>query len=259
MNPTLWSAVRSEWTKFRTVRSTIAGFVTFVGLTIGIGILITIAVGIDFVDHGRVGRAAFNATATSLGGVNLAQFAVGTIGILMVTAEYACGSMRTTLAAVPRRGRLVAAKALVLVASLLVICEATVFAAFSIGQSIYRSAHIAATFSQPGVTRAVLAAGLYLALLGLFGMGLGLILRTTAMSIVVYTSVLLIIPIVANFLPASWQSNFNKFLPLNLGRAMFTPTAITDSFSWLTATGLLVGYVVIVMGIGTLLLARRDG
>ena len=258
MNPTLWSAVRSEWIKFRTVRSTIVGVITLLVLTIGIGVLISLAIKSHFQHDGGIARIGFDPTATSLGGVLLAQFAVGTLGIISMSSEYATGSIRTTLSAVPKRLRMLSAKGLVMFTSMLVVSEIAVFVAFTIGQSIYKSIGLSTTLSAPGVFRGVAMAGVYLALLALLGVGLGLIMRTTAASIIVYATLLLIVPIIINFLPSNWQADITKFLPSELGQAMLAPTPPADHFSWGISTLILVGYVVGVMIIGGALLERRD-
>ena len=255
MNPTLWSAVRSEWIKFRTVRSTIVGVITLLVLTIGIGVLISLAIKSHFQHDGGIARIGFDPTATSLGGVLLAQFA---LGIISMSSEYATGSIRTTLSAVPKRLRMLSAKGLVMFTSMLVVSEIAVFVAFAIGQSIYKSIGLSTTLSAPGVFRGVAMAGVYLALLALLGVGLGLIMRTTAASIIVYATLLLIVPIIINFLPSNWQADITKFLPSELGQAMLAPTPPADHFSWGISTLILVGYVVGVMIIGGALLERRD-
>ena len=258
MNPTLWSAVRSEWIKFRTVRSTIIGVLTLLVLTIGIGVLISLAIKSHIKHDGGIARIGFDPTATSLGGVLLAQFAVGTLGIIAMSAEYATGSIRTTLSAIPKRLRMLSAKGIVMFTSMLVVSEIAVFVAFEIGQAIYKSTGLATNLSAPGVFRGVAMAGVYLALLALLGVGLGLIMRTTAASIIVYATMLLIVPIIINFLPTNWQNDITKFLPSELGQAMLAPTSPANHFSWGVSTLILVGYVVAVMVIGGVLLQRRD-
>ena len=259
MTPTLWSTITSEWIKFRTVRSTVTGLVTLIVLTLGIGAIICFAIKAHWNDPGsHFDHLLFDPTSVSLGGLFLAQFAAGAIGIIAITSEYSTGSIRTTLSAVPHRTRLILAKASVLFVSLLVIGEVIVFLAFIIGQSIFRGTVPTASFAQPGVLRAVLMAGLYVALLTLLGLGIGLILRTTAFSIIVYATLLLILPIIVNFLPSSLQATIAKFLPTNLGSSMFAPLPPAQSFTWLTATLILVGYVLLVGAVGTSLLHRRD-
>jgi hypothetical protein len=258
VNPNLWSAIRSEWIKFRTVRSTITGVITLLVLTIGIGVLISFAIKTHFQHDGGIARIGFDPTATSLGGVLLAQFAVGTLGIIAMSSEYATGSIRTTLSAIPKRLRMVSAKAVVIFTTLLVVSEVAVFVAFLSGQAIYKSIGLSTTLSAPGVLRGVVLAGVYLALLALLGLGLGLIMRTTAASIIVYATLLLIVPIIVNFLPSTWQAHVTKLLPSELGQAMLAPTQPAGHYGWGVSTLILLGYVIAILSIGCILLERRD-
>lgn len=258
--PTLVDTTRSEFIKFRTVRATFIGLATFIFLTIGLAVLITLVIKSNWNQRSPLERLAFDPVATSLVGVFFAQFAVGVMGARSITSEYASGAIRTTLAAVPRRVRLVISKVIVLLVTFFIISQIVVFAAFEIGQAIYRSGHLpSGTLSNSTDLRAVIMAGVYLTLLTLVGFGIGLILRTTSVTISVYVTVLLIIPIIVNFLPSSWQSHISKFLPSNLGQSMTSPTSISsNSFSWGTASIVLTLYTIIIVGVGTFLLTRRD-
>jgi hypothetical protein len=95
-------------------------------------------------------------------------------------------------------------------------------------------------------------------LLTLIGFGLGLVLRTTSVTISVYVTILLIIPIIINFLPSSWQDHITKYLPSNLGASMLSPTASARSFTWGTAGVVLGIYTVAIVAVGTVALVRRD-
>lgn len=259
MTPTLWSAIRSEWIKFRSVRSTLTGLVAFIILTIGISAIVCIAVKSHWNDPGsRFDHLVFDPTSVSLTGIFLAQFAVGSIGILAITSEYGTGSMRTTLSAVPRRLRVVFAKMAILTAAIIVLGELVVFTAFTIGQSIFKGVVPTASLSATDVLRAVLMAGVYLTLITLFAFGIGLIVRTTAASIIVFTALLLIVPIIVNFLPRALQHNITRFLPSQLGSAMWAATQPAQTFAWGTSTAVLALYVLILAGVGSVLLQRRD-
>lgn len=259
-SPTLVDTTRSEFLKFRTVRATFIGLATLILLTIGLAVLITLVINANWSQRSPVERLAFDPVATSLVGVFFAQFAVGVMGARNITSEYASGAIRTTLAAVPRRGRLVISKVIVLLVVFFIVSELVVFAAFEIGQAIYRSGHLpSGTLSNSTDLRAVVMAGVYLTLLTLVGFGLGLILRTTSVTISIYVTLLLIVPIIVNFLPSSWQDHVSKYLPSNLGQTMTSPTSVTaNSFSWGTATIVLTIYTVAIVGVGTFLLTRRD-
>ncbi len=254
----LASVTTSEWIKFRSVRSTLMGMIVTIVLTIGLGALITTAIRGHWNQMNPISKLAFDPVSTSLGGTLFAQFAVGVIGTLFITSEYSSGSIRTTLAAVPRRSRMVVGKLIVLVSSLLVVAELVCFATFLLGQSIFSGVVPTASLGSGAVLRSVIFGGIYLTLLAVLGFALGLILRQSAASISTFTSLLLILPIVVFLLPQSWQSATSKYLPSALGRAMMSTSPPTDLFGAWTAAGILVAYVVAVLVLGVALLIRRD-
>src|SRR5665213_155334 len=100
-NVTLGSVVRSEWLKFRTVRSSVTGVIVTFVLTIGLGALVTSLLRAHWSTTSPARELTFDPVMTSLVGVAFAQFAMGVIGSLFVTSEYSSGSIRTTLTAVP--------------------------------------------------------------------------------------------------------------------------------------------------------------
>jgi ABC-2 type transport system permease protein len=257
-NVSVASIVRSEWLKFRSVRSSIMGVVVTFVLTIGIGALVTWLLRVHWATEGPLFVATFDPVSTSLVGVIFAQFAIGVIGALFITSEYTSGSIRTTLAAVPRRIELVVGKLIVLVISVFIVSEIACFAAFTLGQSIFSGVVPTASLSNGNVLRAVILAGVYLTLISALACGLGLIIRHSAATISVYVSLLLIVPLIFAFLPQSWQNRGEKFLPSELGHAMASASSVANDFGAWTSLLLLVVYVVVILGVGTALFARRD-
>ncbi len=255
---TLASTTRAEWIKFRSVRSTLTGYLVTVVLTIGLAALITSAIRTHWTSTTELRRITFDPVSSSLGGTLFAQFAVGVIGILFITSEYASGSIRTTFAATPRRGAVMVAKLLVLGATTLVMAEVVVLAAFLLGQRIYQGVVPTASLGDGAVLRAVLLGGVYLTLLAILGFGLGLILRSQSAAISVFTSLLLVLPIIVIILPTSWQNTITKWEPSALGRAMMSPTPALDTFGWATGTLVLCLYVTAVVVAGIVLVNRRD-
>lgn len=255
---TLASTARSEWIKFRSIRSTVMGVALTAVLTIGIGLLITLTLRAHWGTLEPVRKLTFDPVSTSLGGTFFAQFAVGVIGALFITAEYTSGSIRTSLAAVPHRTTLALGKTLVLAASILVVSEVVCLTSFLIGQWIYAGIHVGASLSSGPVLRAVLLAGVYLTLLSVIGFALGLILRHSAACISVFVSLLLILPIILFLLPQSWQNDFQRFEPSNLGSSMMSVVPQANLFTAWPALGVLAIYVVVLLGVGIVVLERRD-
>ena len=255
---TMVSTTHAEWIKFRTVRSTVMGYAVTILLTLGIGALITTAIRGHWQTMNPLRRLAFDPVSTSLGGTLFAQFAVGVIGVLFITNEYSSGSIRTTFAATPRRIQVVLAKLAVLISVTTVVAEVVVFVAFIMGQLIYEGVVPTATLASGAVLRSVILGGVYLTLLGTLGFGLGLILRQQSAAISVFTSLLLIVPIIVFVLPQSWQDSVTRYEPSSLGHAMMSTSAPLNMFGPWTATLLLLGYVAVVLVAGASLLVRRD-
>jgi len=253
---TLISSTRAEWIKFRSLRSSVTGALVTLLLTIGISTLVALAVRSHWshVQH----RETFDPASISLVGVFFAQFAFGVIGALFITGEYSSGSIRTSLAAVPNRVRLIVSKVIVLTVSGFIIGELAAFAAFFVTMSIFKGKVPTVSLSSGPVFKAVVLAGLYLTLLAIIGFALGVLLRQSAICISVFVSLLLIVPIITNFLPSNWQADITRFEPSELGSAMMNTQPQVNHFSAYGSAFVLLLYVVALVGAGTALFVRRD-
>jgi len=278
----LANQIRSEWTKLRSVRSTWICLAVIVVGSIGLSALVSNIEAGRWATLGIVDRAQFDPVRFSLTGEFLSQFVVGVLGALVITSEYATGSIRTTLSTTSRRTTVLAAKLLVIGAVVLVVSEVTSFASFFTGQVVLlahggkalpagstiidqvRSSTIpVVSITSAGAARAVFLAGVYLLLLTLLACGLGFILRHTAGAISAFVGILLVLPLVVDILPSSFSSSFERYLPSNLGLAMVVVTTRKTDFAgvlltpW-AAAGLLALYTAVVIVVATVLLVRRD-
>src|SRR5674476_144697 len=127
-----------------------------------------------------------------------------------MTGEYATGINRATFGAVPRRLPVLWAKAIVYAGVALVMMLLATFIAFLGGQAALSGKHLQTTLSHPGVTRAVIGAALYLTVVGLFGLALGALIRSTAGGIATLFGLLLVLPLIVHFLPESWSRDISK-------------------------------------------------
>ena len=253
------SALKSEWIKLRSVRSTVWSLFITLALTVGLGALFC-AARVSRWDRLDVGeRIGFDPTGFSLNGIFLAQLSIGVLGVLVMSSEYATGQIRATLGAIPQRRVVLGAKVLVFTTVTLIVGLVASFAAFFIGQSIFTAKHAGASLGDPGVLRAVVGGGLYLASLGAFAVGLATILRRTAGSIATLVAFLLIVPILVHFLPTSWSDHIGPYLPSEAGRAIFRvlPESSTSLSPW-TGFGVLCAYAAGSLLIGLVLLTKRD-
>jgi hypothetical protein len=278
----LGQAIRSEWTKLRSVRSTWISLAVIVVAGIGLSALVSNVEATRWAGLGPVDRAQFDPVRFSQTGEFLSQFVVGVLGALIVTSEYSTGSIRTTLAAMPRRTTVLAAKAVVVGVVVFVVTQITAFISFFVSQAVLtahggralpadssiltqlRSRVIpVVTLANGGAVRAVILCGVYLTLLTLLALGIGFILRHTAGAISLYVGLLLVIPLVIGILPSSISGSIEKYLPSNLGLAMIVVTTRKTDFAgvllspW-AATGLLALYAAIIVVLAVWVLARRD-
>ncbi len=251
-------ALRSEFTKIRSVRSTYWTLLVLVVVTVGFGALASWGAA----SHARDLGPGFDPTQRSLGGLYLSQLIIAVLGALVVTSEYSTGMMRTSLSVLPRRGTMFAAKAVVFGAIALVTGLVTSFCSFFTGQAIMSAHHINATLGQPGVLRAVAGGGLFLAACGLLAFGLGVILRHTAGAITAAIGLLFVLSILVNFLPQSWQDPVDKWLPAIAGSQIWAVKATSPGgppmlSPWAGFATLCV-YAAVAMAAGLLMFRSRD-
>jgi ABC-type transport system involved in multi-copper enzyme maturation permease subunit len=203
-------------------------------------------------------RLDFDPTGTSLRGFDLAQLVIGVLGVLVVSGEYSTGMIKSSMGAAPKRLPVIWAKSIVLTVIAFVAGQVASFVAFFVGQALLSSQHIETTIGAPGVLRAVFGTGLYLTGVGLFGVGLGWIIRSTAGGIASLFGLLLIVPELARALPDSWQQHIDKYLPSNAGEAV---TAVhTDPATLSPWVGFLVFccYLAAALIAAAVLVRRRD-
>jgi ABC-2 type transport system permease protein len=247
--------VRSEWTKLRSLPSTIWALLTALAMIVGFGVLYSMV---------RVTRppdnpADFDAVGVSLTGVQLAQLAVGVLGVLLITGEYATGSIRVSLAAVPSRLQLLWGKVVAFALTMLVLAVPAVVLGFFASQSILSAENLDASLRDPGALRAVLGGALFLTVVGLLGLGLGALLRSTAGGVASLLGLLLAPQILVGFLPDSLAVNMYKYVPSQAGQAILfvKPDPKWMAEPW-TGFGVFCLYTAIVLGLATWRMRKRD-
>jgi ABC-2 type transport system permease protein len=250
-------AVRSEFTKIRSVRSTYWTLLALVVMTAGIGALSSWGAATH---SGQLGPD-FDPTRQSLFGLIVGQLIIVVLGALTITSEYGTGMVRTSLTAMPRRSITIAAKAVVFATVSLATGLVASFGSFFLGQALMSGKHINATLGQPDVLRAVIGGALFLTVCGLLAFGLGLLMRHTAAAISAAVGLLFVLFVLVNFLPQSWQNHVDKWMPFNAGDQIWRASAALPSehmFSPWTGFGLLAGYAAIAIIGGMILFLRRD-
>lgn len=250
--------LHSEWLKLLTLRST---WVTLAGACF----VLVLASGLiaNRLHSNLVGARPFgdagdrDVLTTPLRGFGITQLIVGVLGVLAVTGEYSTGMIRSTLTAVPRRVPVLAAKLLVFGVLTFTAMTAAAFVAFAVSQQVLGSFGV--NLSAPHAVQVLLGLAGYLTLVGLLGLGLGFIVRSTAGGIATLVGILLVAPGILAALGTSWATTLSHYLPLSAGQAMFSdhpPTSgeLTSSAGLLT----MILWPMAAAVAGSLLLLRRD-
>ncbi|MFE4514321.1 ABC transporter permease subunit [Kitasatospora sp. NPDC056783] len=175
------AVLRSEWTKIRSVRSTLWTLALTFVVTVGIGALLSLLTNNNFAEFRGSQQTPFDATSTSFAGIQLGELAIIVFGVLAIGNEYSSGMIRLTLAAVPQRATLLTGKAAVLGGLALAVSLVTAFVTFFVGQSLLGS-H-STTIGEPNVLRAVFGAALYLTMLCLFAAGVTTMLHSQTLAL----------------------------------------------------------------------------
>ncbi|GAA2542149.1 ABC transporter permease subunit [Winogradskya consettensis] len=245
------AAARMEWIKLRSLRSTWWTLAVTVAGTVGIGL----AVGLNSKN------ATADLTNNALAGVVPGLLLTGVLGVLTMTGEYSSGTIRATLAVVPRRGVVLAAKAAVFGAVTLIVGEAAAFTAFFAASTTVRHGITAPTPGDPGVLRAIVLSGAAFCLIGLLGLGLGAIVRHSAAAVGVLVAGVYVVVQVIGFFAHSAAA----YMPiLILENSLSTTRPVTcgescpDFLSAWAGLGMLSLYAVIALVAGGWLLARRN-
>lgn len=250
-------AVRAEWVKLRSLRSTFWSLLAAAVLIVGLSVVFAFAYASAYPSSSAADKATFDPTTATLSGVWFGQLAVGVLGILTNTGEYASGTIRSSLAAVPRRGQMYAAKAAVFFTVTLVICLVSSLAAFFLGQPILARHAPHASFGDPNVARAVIGAGLYLALLALCCVALGSLIRHTAGAVATMVAIVFVVPTVVSSLPESWQEAA-RWLPSNAGSSVWVVERTADTLAPWTGLVVFVAYAAAILLAAFALFRRRD-
>ncbi|MCZ2830796.1 ABC transporter permease subunit [Modestobacter sp. VKM Ac-2986] len=251
--------LRGEWVKLRSLRS------TWVALAIGLVLMVLLgwlftgtaeSGGPGGDGGGPPGLSFTDPVGLSLAGYRLAQLAIGVLGVLLVTGEYATGTIRSTFAAVPRRWPVVVAKAAVFSAVVFLASLVAGGASFLVGQASLGDLGVG--LGADGVVRALLGLALYLTAIGLFGMALGWLLRSTAGAISTLFGLVFLLPILGQLLPASWGPDVVRLLPGEAGAQVFSVVPVADALGPWSGLAVLIGYLVVGFAAATVLLHRRD-
>jgi len=248
--------LRGEWIKMRSLRSTTLTLAAAVATMVGAGWIIGGVTNAYWSTLRPEELLMFSAVDRTLVGFNLAQLAVGVLGVLLVTGEYATGMIRATFGAVPRRLPVLWAKAALYAGVTFVLMLAAAFAAF-LGGQLFLGTH-GTTLSAPGALQGIVGVAGYLTLIAVFAIALGFILRSTAGGVATLFGLLMVLPGLGLLLPSSWQLHLLPYLPSNAGASMISTHTAAGSLSATGGLLVLLAWVAAALVGAALLVTQRD-
>ncbi len=251
--------LRSEFTKFRSLRSTLWTLLIAVVLMVGIGALFSAVSGSQYHTFSAASRASFSPVSTSLDGTSFAVIAFGVLGVLLMSGEYSTGMIRSSLTVVPRRLPVLWGKLAVFAGVIFSVSLIASFTSFFLGQALLSSHLLGVSVAAPGALRSVIGAALYVTVAGLIGVALGALLRNTAAGIATFVAAFFIIPPLADLLPSSISDHLAPYLPSNAGEVLYGGAqGVHDALSPWTGFALLCGYAVVLIAAAAWRLRRAD-
>lgn len=251
------AAVAFEWTKIRTLRSTMWSLALFSVSSVAVAFLFGYVMKGEYADMSEAARANFDPVASSFSGLKLGMIALVVFAVLTVCSEYSTGTISSSLTAVPRRGVLYAAKMLTGSVTALAVSVVVVTASFFAAQAALGSpANV--SVSDEGVLRAMLGAVLYMTLICAFSMGLASVLRSSALTMGILVPLFFMISTILNSIPG--VQKVAQFLPDVAGGLMLRskpPQGDTVLTAW-SGMAVLVAWAVLALTAGYLAMRRRD-
>ncbi|MCK9486003.1 MAG: ABC transporter permease [Dehalococcoidia bacterium] len=251
----------SEWAKIFSARSTYVTLLLGLGLSLGMTALVSLAVGSTFEEWTASDQATFEPIMFSLVGIVFGGIVYSVFGVLVGSAEYSSGMIRLTLTATPKRGRVLAAKALLVTVVVGVFSLLSTVGMFFLGQAILGSYDMpTASLSDLDAQRAVFGTGLTGAFFPLIGLSLAFLLRSTAGAITAVLGVLWLPEIFGGLLPNWWRENVLSLLPgPALDSAVIGHIVDSSMYPDPVVGGLMAaGWLVLALGSAFVLLVRRD-
>jgi ABC-2 type transport system permease protein len=248
--------VRSEWIKLRSVRSNVITLLAAGAVLIGFGVLFSALAG--GTTDGPFDDVSPDSLSTAFAGMDLAQLALGVLGALVVTSEFASGLIRAMFAAVPKRIAVLRAKVATVGAATWIVMTVAAFVTFFAAQAAYAGDDATYALTDDGVLRVVFGVGVYSTGVALMGVALGFLLRSTASAVATLIAGLMIVPGLAGLLPDSIGDAVTKILPSNAGESFTQLTPSGDMLSWGAGLAVFTAWVVGLLALAGWTLRRRD-
>ncbi|MFJ6573724.1 ABC transporter permease [Streptomyces sp. NPDC091292] len=246
--------LRSEWSKFWSLRSS--------WITLAVSVVVMIAFGVIaaavYSPPSDGSAPGTDAVSLALVGTSISGLIVGVLGVLMSAGEYGTGMVRSTYAAVPRRWLVLASKTAVIGSLVLVLSTLAALISFGLGKAGLHGEKIALAVGDDGVLRSLAGAGIYLALFAMLGVALGSLVRSTSGSIAALVGVVMLLPGLTAVLPGDMQDSLDPYLPGNAGASIYSLHTASDSLSPGAGFTVFAVWVAVALAAAAIRLKRTD-
>ncbi len=249
-----WPGVlRSEWIKLHTLWSTGWLYASVIAISVALGALAPALVeDVSAASRTELIRATASGAAF---GILFSQLVIAALGVLSMTGEYSTGQIRSSLTAVPRRLHLLGAKATVLFLASFTVGVVSATGGAAVAAAIIASRGGSVGVAEPAVLASILWTGFYLAMVAVFALGVGTIVRNTGGGIAAALATLLVLPIVFSVAPVQWMQDAATYLLSNAGTSLAQGGSGSETLPLLLAV---VGWTAVPSVLGAVLLRRRD-
>jgi len=262
-SPGFTDLLRSEWSKFRTLRSTWWSLAAVLAVSLGVSITATAIFTSNYRSHGLDAENMKNFRDDTISlflqpGSQFGQLAVGVLGVLVIASEFSTGMIRATMLAVPRRTSVILAKAAVLAGVVFLLSEVIAWACFFIDGAIVRD-QVSVTLGTPHTLRALFGFGAVMAMTALISLSIGALLRHTAGAISIALGTILVLPALVSFVPGSAGMHLQYALPSQAGILIMDRTPPLDMpYAPWTGFGIIALWTVGLMLLALWSIKKRD-
>lgn len=245
---------RAELTKLRTLRATWITIAISVAAALALSAVNAASSAGRWDTMSQSDRVQFDATSTTLIGVLFGSLVLGALAVRSITGEYSTGMVKVTFAAIPERGRVLAAKTALLIAVTFVVAMVANLGSFILGQQILASKEIQDSLGDPGVARSIVFGGLAVSCFAVIGIGLGTMLKRASAANIALSLAVIGGQIVGTALPKSAQ----RYLPFNALQATVSVKPAPELLSPTPALAMLATYAVALFLLAHRSIVSRD-
>ncbi len=259
--PGFTDLLRSEWTKFKTLRSTWWSLGAMLFVAVGMSILATSLITAKYATMDAQTRSDYHNDTIGLflqPGFQFGQLAVTVLGVLVICSEYSTGMIKATMLAAPRRTPALLAKASVLAGFVFVLAELIAWPVFFICSSIVHK-HVVVTLATPGTVRAIIGFGVVMAMTSLIALAVGTLIRHSAGAISTALGLNLVAPLLIGLIPGSLGQHLSYALPSQAAVLIMDRTEATNvPYSQWGGLGIMALWTVGTMALALWSIKKRD-